>query len=414
MAGGAARADVTRCSSGTANVAYSAMDLQEMDGDTGWFPQGYDAQLRITGRVTGQTNLAMGLSPTACWPDQMSVTAPGVAQSGLLDSEYGAELHLFGQINTTVLGISINWSGEIPIPFLPTDLLLAGTTNFDPAMLPDSKQSSVSVSDTTSQIKVISTDVLSDIIAVTGITGGLSVYVQGQMTTTYSTGEIDIGASAITSDTGSIAVTTPPGGYAATLALPVVASGVVVYAPSLLFNIAFDVRIFGITVVSYQLASIALPLSAIDRPVMLTGDGVTLPLPHLDAAPVGLGFASGAVQTLALHNSGAAPLMLELATGPDGVTAVPTTIAAGADGTVQITASDTGTVASAPLVLATNDPNHASLSLTLDPSTSGQTNSDDPTTKSGGCAAGGGAGGLPMVALGLVFAIRRRRLRARF
>src|SRR5262245_41712340 len=107
---GLAHADVNRCSTADADLSFAATDFQELDGDTGWFPGGEPAQLRITGRVTGQTTVDMGLSPTGCWPDHMSLAAPGRAQTGMLDSEYGAELHVFGQIHTSVLGISIDWS----------------------------------------------------------------------------------------------------------------------------------------------------------------------------------------------------------------------------------------------------------------------------------------------------------------
>jgi len=194
-----ARAEVTRCSTIDADLAYSATDLQEMDGDTGWFPSGYDAQLRITGVVTGQTKVDMGLSPTGCWPDKMSLAAPGRAQTGLLDSEYGAQLHVYGQIHTSVLGYQIDWSGEIPIPFIPTDLLIAGTTAFDPTLLPGSEQPSVSVSDTTSRVprdhEPTSCPTSS---RSPGITGGLALYVQGQMSTTYATSTISFGKDAIT------------------------------------------------------------------------------------------------------------------------------------------------------------------------------------------------------------------------
>ena len=405
-----ARADVTRCSSVDADVSYTATDLQEMDGDTGWFPSGYAAQLRITGIVTGQTRVAMGLSPTGCWPDRMSIAAPGRTQTGLLDSEYGAQLHVYGQIHTSVLGYQIDWSGEIPVPFVPTDLLIAGTTAFDPTLLPGSQQPSISVSDTTSRVRVITTDVLSDIISITGISGGLALYVQGEMSTTYATTSIALGKDVIIASGGSITAETPAGGYGPTLPLSVSAAGTVTYAPGLIFDVAFDVRIFGITVVDYSLASITMPLPSIDRQVTLSGSDVALPLPHLSTTPSGLGFASGATQSLQLHNSGAGPLMIETTSAPAGVTAATTTIAAGADGTVTVTAASPGSIAG-DLVLATNDPNHASLAISLSPSSSGQTNDGDGEhAGSAGCATGRGAGALPLLAIAGLVLRRRRRI----
>ncbi len=399
---GVARADVPRCSQGNADLSYVVTDLPELSGDTGWFPDGYSAQLRLTGQIAGETLVAMGLSPTACWDgNAMRVTAPGRAQTGLLDSEYGAALHVYGQIHTSVLGYQIDWSGEIPTGFLPTNLLLAGTTTFDPAAL----AAPVSVtSPPTSPVIVLSTDLLSAVIDVTGISGGLDIAVQGDLTTAYQTTSIALGSGSIADPEGSIAIDPP---FGTSLVLPVSASGVVHYEPSLIFSVLFDVRIFGVRVVSYSLASVTLPLPTIDRSIALVGDDVTIPLPHMSPVPSGLGFASGAVQQLKIHNAGLAPLAVELASAPPGVIAQAATIAPGSDGVVQVSAVDPAAVASAPLVLATNDPNYGQLSIALDPASSGETTTGGEE-HSGGCSTGGGS---PLVLLALALIIGRRRMR---
>ena len=143
-----AHADVTRCSHADADLSYLASDLGDHTGDTGWFPSDTAAQLRITGQLVGQTSVAMGLSPTACWDKGMTLTAPARMQTGNLDAEYGADVHVYGQIHTSVLGHQIDWDGELPVPF--TDFLLADQTGFDGAMLPGS--AGASASDTTSRI----------------------------------------------------------------------------------------------------------------------------------------------------------------------------------------------------------------------------------------------------------------------
>ena len=408
---GAAHADVTRCAGADADVTFMATDLTQHSGDTGWFPDGYDAQLRLTGIVTGKTTVAMGLHPTACWPDKMSVTSPGRPQTGHLDSEYGAQIKLLGQIHTTILGETFDWSGQIPIPFIPNDLLLAGTTTFDPTLLPGSDQTSVSVSDTTSPVVVLSTDLLSDIIAITGVSGGLDINVTGQMTTVYSTSSISFDSAPILTADGAVEASAPEGGFGASLSLPIAATGVVHYEPSLIFAVAFYVKILGIYVVNVNLASVTMPLSPIDRSINLSGGTVDVPLPHLEHVPATLGFATGAAQELQLHNSGAGPLMIEVSTLPDGITASTQAITIDPDGdaTIAITAADP-TMATGALELATNDPNHATLSVALDPSATGQTNEPDPVPESSGCNSGrGGAGALPMLLIGLALVRRRRR-----
>jgi hypothetical protein len=406
-----ARADVTRCAGGDAAVAYAVDDLPTQSGDTGWFPGGSVAQLRLTGEIVGRTTVGMGLAPTACWDHGMSIATPGEGKTGMLDVEYGAALHLLGQIHTSILGQSIDWSGEIPVPFLPTDLLLAGTTTFDPILLPDSPVKSASVSDTTSPITVISSNVLGDIIDITGISGGLYVTVQGAMTSTYTTTAVSIGDDGvITSATGTATVATPTAGYGPVLAVAASATGNVHYAPSLVFAANFDVKILGIRVVNWQIASISMPLSAIDRPISLTGSGAQIGLPHIDVLPQQLGFANGASQPLQLHNGGAAPLMIEVTSAPSGVTAEAVTIAPGADGVLQVTAADPSSVGSAALVLSTNDPNNPSLTVALDPSASGQTNTPPADGEpSGGCNAGGGSSGALLVGFALVALAKRRR-----
>src|SRR5262245_38233502 len=59
-----AHTDVTRCAASDIDVRYQHALFDEITGDTGWFPQGYDAQLRLTGRIAGETKVSMGLRPT--------------------------------------------------------------------------------------------------------------------------------------------------------------------------------------------------------------------------------------------------------------------------------------------------------------------------------------------------------------
>lgn len=102
--------------------------------------------------------------------------------------------------------------------------------------------------------------------------------------------------------------------------------------------------------------------------------------------------------------------MIELASAPDGVTVEAITIAPGADGIVQVAAVDPSAVGTAALVLSTNDPNHPSLSVALDPAASGQSNtSPDDGEPSGGCNAGGGSRGVLFVGFALVALVKRRR-----
>lgn len=404
---GVARADLPRCSQVQVPLSYHAQDLPDASGDTGWFPDGSPAQLRLTGQLEGQTDVALTLTPTACWEGGgMTIRAPGVAGSGLLDSEYGADFQLLGQIHTSVLGYHYDWEGNIPLPYwLPNDLLMAGTTQFDPG----TPVASVT-SNETSPVVLLSTDILSDIIDIIGISGGLRLTAQGQMTTSYWTNAIHVGGGSIDDANGAVSVGQPDGGFAASLGEAITADGTVEYDPYVILGANFYVSILHVTVVNWTLASIELPLPSIDRDVTLTGSPLAIPLPRLDPLPTTLGFATGATQQLKLHNAGQMALAVQVDSAPAGVTAAPITIAPGEDGTLEVTAASPDALGGESLVLATNDPSHPSLDVALDPAKSGETTTS-PDGEDSGCNAGGRAGWpLAALALGLVL-VRRRRVR---
>jgi uncharacterized protein (TIGR03382 family) len=402
------QADVTRCSGADADLQYQNTPLAPMMGDTGWVPSGSDAQVRLTGRVAGQTTVAMGLHPTACWDSGMQLAAPGRAGTGLLDFAYGGELHLFAQIHTSVLGQHFDWSGEIPVPILPTDLMLANTQMFDPALLPGSDVDHVSGSDTTSPITVLSTNLIGQFIDIPGISGGLHVDVVGQMTTTYGTTMVSAGGD-IASAGAQAALAVPADGFAAALDVPVSADGIVDYAPSLIFNLGFNVKIIGITVANWTLASVTMPLPHIDDSITLAGAGAHISLPKAASlAGAQIDFSTASAQTLAIHSIGEAPLMIEATTLPPGITVTPVTVAGGADGALAFTAADSFTD-TADVVLATNDPGQPAITIRVGKDIGGtMTGGDDQGVQHGGCNAVGSAG-IAGILLALIGLRRRRR-----
>jgi hypothetical protein len=407
-----ARAEVPRCSQARADLSYRAQDLPDAHGDTGWFPSGSPAQLRLTGQLVGETTVAMSLQPTACWSGAMTISAPGIARSGLLDSQYGADFTVQGQIHWSVLGYSIDWQGNIPLPsWVPNNLLIAGTTAFDPVALPDSRSPVVSVtSNQTSPITLLSTDVLSSIIDIVGLSGGVRITAQGQMTTSYKTESIAIGGATLTSATGQAAVATPSGGFTSSLGATISAKGTVSYAPSIVLSARLYASAFGFSIVNWDLADVTIPLPAFDRGVQLDAQPLSIPLPRLAPPPTSLGFETGATQTLTLHDAGDMALSIEVMSAPAGVTAAPITIAPGQDGALQVTAADPSALDGAELVLATNDPSQPTVSVKLEASGSGP--ASDPVEHHGGCSTGGGSGGaasFALVAVALAACARRRR-----
>jgi hypothetical protein len=326
----------------------------------------------------------------------------------MLDFAYGAELHLFAQVHTSVLGHQFDWSGEIP---LPTDYLVGHTTTFDPTLLPGAAVDHASGSDTTSPITLLSTDLIGDYIGIPGISGGLHLDAVGDLTTSYRTTQVGLGGAMIGSVDGAAAITTPANGFGAALDLPAAANGVVTYNPALTFNAGFNIKILGITVTNFTLYSMTVPLPHVDDPIVLGGEPAHIPLPK---APVLAGahadFATGTSQTLAIHNTGEAPLMIEGTSSTVGVTAALVTIAPGADGAVTLVAP--ADVADGEIVLATNDPAQPSVTVSVGRDIGGTgmpDDGDDDAVGHSGCNAGGRQGGLIVIAaLGLVLRRRRR------
>jgi len=404
-----AAAEVTRCAGADADLQYHASDLAEINGDTGWVPSGSAAQVRITGRIAGETTVAMGEHPTVCWPSAMDLSVPGRTGAGLLDFAYGAELHLFAQVHTSILGKAIDWQGEIPVPLLPADLLLANTTTFDPSV-----GAVAAASDTTSPITVLSTDLIGNYIGITGISGGLHLDVTGAMTTSYVTTSMTTGAGTLANAGDHLAVATPSTGFAAALDVPLSAAGRVTYAPSLIFTIAFDVKILGIRVVNWQLLSVPMGLPSIDRYVTLAGADAHISLPKANPL-VGskIDFAMAATQRLDVHNAGEAPLMLEATGLPSGVSMAPVTVAPGAAGMLEVVATDAALAGgTGQFVLTTNDPGQPTIVITLGRDIGGTGTDTGDEAAHAGCDAGAGAAGL-LVALAALGLRRARPRRAR-
>lgn len=405
FAGARANAEVVRCSTGDTDVRYHSEAFSQLSGDTGWFPSSSPAQLRLTARLAGQTTVAMGLAATACWDQPMTATIAGHAQAGMLDFAYGAELHLFAQIHTSVLGHAIDWSGEIP---LPTDYLVGATSTFDPTLLPGGAVDHVSGSDTTSPITLLSSNVIGDLIDITGISGGLHLDVVGALAPSYKTTGVTIESGKIAAADGAVPVATPAAGFGAALDLATSANGVVTYNPALTFNVGFNVKILGISVANWTLASMTVPLPHVDDAVVLGGDRAHIPLPKTQAlAGAHADFATSTTQTLSVHNTGEAPLMIEGTSSTVGVTAALVTIAPGGDGVITLVAP--ADVATGEIVLATNDPSQPSVTVAVGRDIGGTGMPDgEEGVEHSGCNAGGRQGLLVIAALGLVLRRRRR------
>lgn len=396
------------CSSSEVDLAWAGTDFAEISGDTGWFPSNFAAQLRLTGRVIGETAVSSGAQAQVCWTESMTGTMDARRNTGWLDVAYGAEMHLYAKIDTSILGNAIYWEGELPVPYLPSDLLLAGQTAFDPSL---DGQVDTQVSDATAPITLLSSNVIGDLIGIFGISGGLRVTVTPSMVTSYRASQLHLGDHT----TQAFTVPRPNVGFDRALELPMSLDGVISYHPTLTFNARFDVKILGYRVVDWDLVSIPMPLPALERPMTMTSETPAhFALPVLEGLGDGarMDFAASATQALEIRNRGEKELTLTPSSLPVGISAAALVVPPGGKAMLQVTAADEALVeGSATLRLASSDPDHAELAIELGRDVGGTDPGMIEEPSEGGCSTGGSPGWL-LVGLGLAVTRRRRQARS--
>jgi uncharacterized protein (TIGR03382 family) len=340
----------------------------------------------------------------------MEATLAGREGTGWLDVAYGAEVSLRGRIHTSILGRSINWEGNIALPYIPMDLILEGQTAFDPAI--DATEIS-RVADSTSPITLISSNVLGDLISVAGISGGLRVTVTPSMATTFRTRKATLAGTTLDAPTDKAPLQgSGTRGFGGGLELPIAADGLIRYEPTLRFAARLDVTIFGYRVVDWELLSIPMGLPALERPVKLTGEAARLALPVLEGVGEGarMDFATGTVQELPVRNLGEAPLAIEAATSPAGAIVSRVDVPPGGTGKLSVYVADDATFANGPVevTLVTNDPDRGTITVQLGKEVGGTDAGVPPEElEEGGCSTGGGAHlAVGLFLLGLL--VRRR------
>ncbi len=406
-----AAAEPNRCATADSDLEYKGTDIPEFGGDTGWIPGGSPAQIRLAAHLEGHTAVSAGYTAKGCWQDGMKGSLAGRPGTGYLDVAYGADLSLKARIHTSILGKSIDWEGNIPIPYIPSDLLIADTTDFTPR-LPTTV--AATVSDSTQAVNVISTDVIGNFISIPGISGGLHISVRGSMTSTYRAKTTSFADGTVDSLEDLVSIAQPGAGFHSSLEMPLTVDGVVHYAPKLTFAAGFDVTILGFKVVDWDIATVSMSLPSLDRNVKLEGEPAVLPLPEMDGLGDGarMDFAAGATQTIHVKNTGQGPLELVPTNLPAGVTAAPLTLAPGAQGDLSVTAAAGALASTASLTVQTNDPDRPTVEVELgmqNGGTDGGKADGEVGEPDGGCSTGSGQGaGLILFALGFV-AIRRRR-----
>lgn len=83
--------------------------------DTGWIPGGSDLQVRFALITTANTTVELAGDFETKWPPALRHLTPGRPMTGYLAFDFGIDIIAEGRIDLEILGIPINWQGDLPL-----------------------------------------------------------------------------------------------------------------------------------------------------------------------------------------------------------------------------------------------------------------------------------------------------------
>ncbi len=364
------------CDGGDVDFFYREEGLfDDLMFDSGWVPPSSPIQLRIVFFIGGNTEVEMGGTVVTSWPAPLTVAVPGRAGTGRLSMAYGIELAVMLRFDIEVGGIRYTWSGDIPIPGLPDDLLMAAEAGFDPFLLLPSMPRPVTIEDETDPVPVLRYDALGSLISIPGVGGGIELTLQGDLRVGYQSDRVVVGDAMPIVEEGASTVAGPdPGGDGFGAAKDVVVhpegtlfyDGVIRAAPTLYLTFAGSRR-------EYPLTEIPIPVADVDSNVVFDERTVHVPLPDADVSPRAIDFGTvvagaEAEALLTVANDGEAPLEVSVRTPAAPFAVEPASLAVPPSSEARITVRYAPVMAggdAAMLFLETNDPDESLLVVRL-------------------------------------------------
>ncbi len=266
---------------------YEDAAFDTVDVDTGWVPSGSDVQVRFGIKILGLTQVGLGGSVYSTWPESITTDIPGRTETGWLSIGYGIELLAKIRIDTEVLGIPYYWEGDLPLGDIPTDLLMAADLVFDPWVLPGDDPRPVTVLDTTDRIPVYTYDITGGLIDIPGVSGKLTVDLQGQLEAEYRTHRIELTVADPIAQSGATTLieAADETGYGRALDYQVFPVGELDYTGTINLYPHIKVEILGIDIIDADLFVLPLELVQLDEEIVFDPDDVHVPLPDVTVTP---------------------------------------------------------------------------------------------------------------------------------
>lgn len=287
----------------------------ELDWDTSWVPAGSPVQVRFRAAFVGHTEVRLGGALDASWPRSIELEAqPGEPMSGLLASDYGVQLLARVRLHLEVSGRTFDWEGNIP--YVPrVDFRATARANIDPWAW-----RRTTVRGMTLRQRLADVPLTDAIIAIPGISGGLSFEASAALETGYQSTRISF-APATDAITESVSRITLPFAGGALVEYHPRLEGLLDQTITITVTPSLYVELLGRRW-TIPVVDVPVPIRTPPRPWLFDAQRVAFELPDIAPLPSVVDFGEVLVgetrtQSVSVDNRGGATLVLLRSTDVD-------------------------------------------------------------------------------------------------
>lgn len=362
--------DDIRCQNVPVNWRGEARLFNDIGFDTGFIPNGSDVSIRVAFGLLSRTTVDMRGMLRADWPSPLTVHLTGDQGMGQLNIDFGLVFSVQLKLDIdTALG-DINRTFDIPVG-LPTNLAFRGTQTFAPLLLPGQAGRPVTLTTTTSRIRVANFSV--PVIVGLSVGGGLDI--RGRMDTTYQTDNMLVDAVTVQAETQGTLVgpVNATAGFGAFQNIPTRPVGSFEYAVSVELIPVITVEFFTFELASFDITSFALQAFESDGPAAFATVPAHVPLPDVRFISTIYNFpetevGGSSMLQATVRNFGEATLHVDMSTLPAPFDAVTDELVIPPGSFQRVNLTFSPTVPGEALALAmveTNDPDAPTVTLDL-------------------------------------------------
>jgi len=311
--------DDIRCQNVPVTWRGEARLFDDVGFDTGFIPRNSPVSIRAGFGLLSRTTLDMRGMLRAGWPSPLTVHLTGDEGMGQLNIDFGLVFEVQLKLDIDIGIASINRTFDVPVG-LPTNLAFRGTRTFTPLLLPGQAGRPITLTTTTSRIRVANFSV--PVVAGLSVGGGLDI--RGRMDTTYQTDNMLVdGVTVLAESQGTlVGPVSATAGFGAFQNIPTRPVGTFEYAVSVELIPVITVEFFTFEIASIDISSFALQAFESDGPAVFATVPVHVPLPDVRFISTAYNFPEtevGGSSTLraTVRNVGEATLYVDMTTLPE-------------------------------------------------------------------------------------------------